>query len=171
MKNLFITLLFGVSALVANAQNGFKWEWTPKYFGEVHIGYNTSSKVGGIKTYSAAADVGTLQGVSINKYLQAGIGIDGIMLTHYYKGQGLRWGLSAYSDFRFLYPVSDDFSPFLNLALGAAVSLKPKGDGAEFYCEFGPGLKYKKFNLSCGLMHIGKGEGTNHFFVKTGFYF
>ena len=39
------------------------------------------------------------------------------------------------------------------------------------YCEFGPGIKYKKFTLSCGLQKFGKDKGSSHFYVKTGFYF
>ena len=170
MRKLLTIILFTYSSLAALADGGFNWEWTPKYFGEIHIGYNTTTKVGGLNTYSASANIGTLQGVSINKYMQAGAGVDGVMFTHYYNGSGLRWALAAYSDFRFLYPVNDKFSPFINLALGAHIMLKP-GDGTSFYCEFGPGIKYKKFNLNCGLLHIGKGSGSNHFFVKTGFYF
>ena len=65
-------------------------DWTPKYAGGMHIGYGTSSTVNDVKTYSARAMLGMLHGIMWGDYLQTSIGVDAHMLTHYYKGQGLR---------------------------------------------------------------------------------
>lgn len=146
-------------------------DWTPKYAGGMHIGYGTSSTVNDYKTYSARAMLGMLHGIMWGDYLQTSIGVDANMLTHYYKGQGLRFAMTGYVDLRGFYPVTFDFSPFLDLALGAGHSLKPSGGKTSFYCEFGPGIKYKKFSLSCGLQKFGNDKGSSHFYVKTGFYF
>lgn len=146
-------------------------DFTPKYAGGMHIGYGTSSTVNDAKTYSARAMLGMMHGIMWGDYLQTSLGVDAHMLTHYYKGQGLRFAMTGYVDLRGFYPVTSDFSPFLDLALGAGHSLKPSGGKTSFYCEFGPGIKYKKFTLSCGLQKFGNDKGTSHFYVKTGFYF
>lgn len=146
-------------------------DFTPKYAGGMHIGYGTSSTVNDAKTYSARAMLGMMHGIMWGDYLQTSIGVDAHMLTHYYKGQGLRFAMTGYVDLRGFYPVTSDFSPFLDLALGAGHSIKPSGGKTSFYCEFGPGIKYKKFSLSCGLQKFGKDKGGSHFYVKTGFYF
>lgn len=170
MKKIFLLLLLiGCTATIGQAQQR-KWEWTPKYAGDIHAGYGTTSKPNGANKYTGRALLGTLQGASLNDYLQVGIGVDAIMYTHYYKGQGLRFALTTYADFRGYYPVTEKFSPFIDLGLGAYVGLKPS-NGAEFYCQFGPGIKYKKWFLSMGLQHIGKGKGSSTFYAATGFNF
>ena len=150
--------------------NAIEFEFNPKYVGELHLGYTTTKKVNGYNTYTAYGSFGTLQGCSINQYLEVSLGVDAAMYTHYYRGQGLRFAMLTYADMRGFYPVTEKFSPFINLALGGGFMVRPFG-GGNFYCEFGPGIKYRKFNLSCGLANIGTGKGTSHFFVKTGLYF
>ena len=162
-------LVLSLLAFAPITSHAFDWEWDTKYMGEVHAGYNTSCKVGGGKTYSAAVILGTLQGVQLNKYASAGIGVDAWMLTHYYSGQGMRFGMATFVDMRGYYPVKEKFSPFLDLALGADFNLKPSGGGAAFYCEFGPGFRYKQLDFSCGLQHTGK--KYNHFYAKIGLFF
>lgn len=146
-------------------------DFKPKYTGGMHIGYVTSSTVNSANTYTASTLLGTFHGIQWGEYLQTAIGVDAHMLTHYYKGQGLRFGMTGYIDLRGFYPVNSKFSPFVDLALGAGHSLKPSGGKTAFLCEFGPGLKYRKFTLSCGLHKSGKEKGSSHFYVKTGFYF
>jgi len=55
------------------------------YFGEYHIGYGTTSSVDGNDTYTGNVMLGTIQGVQYQRYFQIGLGVDGQMLTHYYK--------------------------------------------------------------------------------------
>ena len=113
---------------------GHAIDWTPKYAGGMHIVYGTSSTVNDAKTYSARAMLGMLHGIMWGDYLQTSIGVDAHMLTHYYKGQGLRFAMTGYVDLRGFYPVTSDFSPFVDLALGAGHSLKPSGGKTSFYC-------------------------------------
>lgn len=147
----------------------FEWTIDPQYSGEVHIGYGSSSS--NKSAYIGRVMVGTIQGLSLNKYATIGLGIDGIMYTHYYKGQDLRWGMNAYCNMRGSYPFNDDLSCFLDLGLGANFMLHPSSGQAAFFCEFGPGIKYKKYTLSLGLQNIGTGKGSSTFFVKTGLCF
>lgn len=158
-------------AMVLIPSLSYAIDFTPKYAGGMHIGYGTSSKVNDVKTYSARAMLGMMHGIMWGDYLQTSLGVDAHMLTHYYKGQGLRFAMTGYVDLRGFYPVTSDFSPFIDLALGAGHSIKPSGGKTAFYCEFGPGIKYKKFSLSCGLQRLGNDKGCSHFYVKTGFYF
>jgi len=168
MKKICILFALILIPWMANAQLP-KWKCNPKYNWEIHAGYNTSKKINGYKTYTAKAVLGTLQGVRLNEYLDAYVGVDAQMFTHYYKGQDLRWALAPYLNFRGYYPMKGDFSPFLNLSLGADVMLHPKGNGAVFYCEFGPGFRYKKFNFNCGL--VSDGKKTSRIYAKIGFEF
>lgn len=61
--------------LRGNALN-FQWEMSPKYVGELHAGYKTTTKVYGMNTYTGMAQLGTLQGVSLNQYLDVALGVD-----------------------------------------------------------------------------------------------
>ncbi len=83
----------------------------------------------------------------------------------------MRWAVTPYGVLRGFLPTSDVFAPFIHLALGAEVMVAPSAGDHQFYCEFGPGIRYKKFNFFCGLHHAGKGKGSNHFFAKLGWYF
>lgn len=161
----------GLLPMAAEAQ-GFEWSMSPKYVGELHIGYKTTSKVSGMDTYSAWAELGTLQGVSFNQYLDVALGVDAIMLTHYYHGRGLRFGMKTYADFRPAYPITDSFKVFLDLGLGAVFNIYADPElGSAFYCQFGPGFRYRKLNFSLGLQSWGTGQGSCGFFTKVGLYF
>lgn len=151
---------------------GFNWEWTPKYVGEIHAGYKTTTEVSGYDTYSGMVELGTLQGVSLNQYLDLAVGVDAFMMTHYYSGKGLRFGMNAYFDMRPAYPINDRFKVFLDLGLGGYFGIKSDPDmGNGFFCQFGPGFRYRKFNLSLGLQNFGTGKGATGFFAKIGLYF
>ncbi len=144
----------------------------PKYMGELHVGYKTTTKVSGIDTYSGTVELGTLQGVSLNQYLELGLGVDAFMLTHYYPKCGLRFGMDVYFDMRPAYPITDNFKVFLDLGLGGyfGIHSKPKmGNG--FFCQFGPGIRYRKLNVSFGMQNYGTGSGSTAFFTKIGLYF
>ncbi len=173
-RRFLFALILGVIGLLPSVAYGeaFKWEMKPEYVGEIHLGYKTTTKVSGMDTYSGMVELGTLQGVSLNEYLEFGIGVDAFMLTHYYKGEGLRFGADVYFDMRPQYPVNDRFKVFLDLGLGAYFNIhsSPKLDNG-FYCQFGPGVRYRNWNLSLGLQNFNTGSGTTAFFTKIGLYF
>ncbi len=139
-----------------------KWEWDPKYMGVTHFLYNTSAK----KSYTQTIGVGTLQGVQLSQYTSVALGIDIDMHTHHYKGQDLPWLMATYVNMRGYYPLKDNFTPFLGLSIGADFYIHPKPNGANFYCEFGPGFHYKKLDFNFGLQHTVK--KLNHFYTKIG---
>lgn len=150
------------------------WEWKPKYMGEMHLGYGTTADLMGRDAYVGRVMLGTLQGAQINEYLSIAAGIDAVMMTHYYKGQDLRFAMNTYIDMRGYYPVTDKFSPFLDLAFGCGLDVHPwdSNNRPYFLCQFGPGLKYRKFVLSCGLQQLGVGDtGFSTFYVKVGLRF
>ena len=120
------------------------------YVGEYHLGYGTSSSVNGYSTYTGNVMLGTIQGVQFLKYAQLGIGVDARMLTHYYKGQGIRYGFRGYGDARFLYPVNEDFAAMIGGSFGVDYSIEPSGGDTPFYMEIGPGIIYKKSVLVMG---------------------
>jgi len=146
-----------------------------KYMGEWHFGYNTSGHDGDWKCYSAAFMTGFLQGVTINPYLETGLGVQARMYTHYPKGGDfgdLRWYIDSYVHLRGFLPVSSKVSPFITLDMGPSWMVHPKGGKKPyFYMEFGPGIKYKQFNLFAGLQRYYKGKGANRFVTKVGWYF
>lgn len=167
-KKIMIPLLVTLFQMPMSL-HAFNWEWDTKYLGEVHAGYNTTNKVNGVNTYTGAAIFGTLQGVQLNKYASVAFGADVNMLTHYYKNQDIRWKMATFIDMRGYFPVTEKFSPFLNLALGATFYVHPAPTSADFYCEFGPGFRYKHLDFSCGLQHVAK--KINHFYAKIGIFF
>lgn len=157
---------------LSGAAQGFNWEMSPKYVGEIHAGYKTTTKVSGFNTYTGMVELGTLQGVSLNRYLDLALGVDAFMMTHYYHNCDLRFGMNVYFDMRPAYPLTDRFKVFLDLGLGGffGVHSEPEiGDG--FFCQFGPGFRYRKFNMSLGLQNYGSGKGTTAFYAKLGLYF
>lgn len=167
-------MLVGIIGLlpISGYARGFEWEMSPKYVGEIHTGYKTTTKLSGYDMYTGMVELGTLQGISLNQYLEIMAGVDAFMMTHYYKGKDLRFGMDVYIDVRPAYPITDKFKVFIDLGLGGYFDIKsdPKL-GSGFFCQFGPGLRYRKFNLSLGLQNFGTGEGTTGFFAKVGLYF
>ncbi len=164
-------LVAGLLPLSGCAQS-FQWEMSPRYVGEIHTGYKTTTKVYGFDTYSGMVELGTLQGVSINRYLDLAVGVDAFMLTHYYKGKDLRFGMNVYFDMRPAYPVTDNFKVFLDLGLGGFFGVHSTPElGNGFFCQFGPGFRYRKLNFSTGLQNFGTGNGTTAFYAKLGLYF
>lgn len=171
LLQVLIAGFVGIMPMTAAAQ-AFEWSMNPKYVGELHVGYKTTTHTSGYNTYSGWAELGTLQGVSLNQYLDILLGVDAIMMTHYYHGRGLRFGMKTYVDFRPAYPITDKFKVFLDLGLGGAFNIYSKPElGSGFYCQFGPGLRYRKFNVSLGLQSWGTGSGSCGFFTKVGLYF
>lgn len=172
MLKALVVGVFGLLPLSGFAQS-FKWEMSPKYVGEIHAGYKTTTHVLGMDAYLGSVELGTLQGVSLNQYLDLAVGADVLMLTHYYKDHDLRFGMTVYFDMRPAYPINDKFKVFLDLGLGGFFNVhsEPYGLGNCFFCQFGPGFRYRKLNLSLGLQSMGTGQGSTAFYAKLGIYF
>lgn len=170
---LSLSLLFLIPSL-SHAERP-AWEWKPRYYNEWRLGYGTTHKENGADYYIGRAIIGTIHGAKFNEYLQVGVGIDGVMFTHYYKDKSMRWALNGYVDMRGFYPVNNKFKVFLDLGLGTIATLNasssvPYGKNSTgFLCQFGPGLQYKKFTLTTGLQHCG--EKSNTFYSTLGFTF
>ncbi|MBE6292189.1 MAG: hypothetical protein E7091_07235 [Bacteroidales bacterium] len=168
-KMFFAVLLtaFSLSFAQVYAQNGLK----PHYVGEIHTSYGSTSKVYGYDTYLGRVMLGTVHGVAFGRYGDVGVGIDGVMLTHYYRGQGMRFLMNPYISVNPAWPVSDKLSVFLDCAIGASIPLvNLKGGTVELLTQVGPGIKYKKMNFSLGIQNLGNGDGSTTFFAKLGFY-
>ena len=145
-----------------------------KYMGEWHIGYATTSHIDGYKLYNAHIQTGFLQGVSLNEYIECGIGFDALMNTHYPHGGDfgdISWFIATYFHTRGFFPVKPNFKPFITLDMGPSWCVKPSNSKPAFYLEFGPGFRWKQFDLFFGLQKTGTGKGTNHFVSKVGWYF
>ena len=190
-------------------------DWTPKYKGEVNIGYaitgskfkwsgeyeysdsdgesesDSEDNVGSMKTVFSRPLFETVHGIQVGPYLFVGAGIG----LQYYCGKVKdakewfstteeiynnvkRWNavmLPIFADVKFMYPVNDNFTPYLNLGLGGTVgcysSFNNTDSGEEsgyegdfswetsvkarggFYCDFGVGFRYKALNFGLGLQH------------------
>ena len=171
IKMMLIAALLSLSAIASAGVPA--WEWTPKYMGEIHIGYGTSGEINGVKAYMGRAMLGTLQGMQISNYLSAAFGVDAVMMTHRWDTEDMRFAINSYFDVRGYYPVTDRFAPFLDLGLGAQLHVQPwESNTPYFFCQFGPGIKYRKFVFSCGLQQLDIGDnGLTTFYVKTGISF
>lgn len=165
---IIITLCaFAFSENAKGDDHSFSFNFS--YYNEVSVGYGTTTKVNGYDLHSGRFYVGTVQGVKFNDYFMTGLGLDIVPFTHYYPGQGMRWGMTFYGDFRGMYPLKHSFTPFIDFGCGAMFSLRKAGTG--FYCLFGPGIMYKHWAFSCGLNAIGTGDGSCSFFLKFAYSF
>jgi len=165
MKLCLLASLFPV----AGFSKGFAWECNPEYCAEYRAGYGTTTKVDGVKAYVGRTFIGTIQGVKLNQYAQIGLGVDAVMFTHYYKNDIIRSGFDVYGDIRGCYPLSDNFKVLVDVGLGSFTGIKTKNTDTDtsFFCQFGPGIQYKKFTLTTGLQHVG--EDQNTFYASIGF--
>lgn len=223
-KSLLIVCAVVCSAFFVSAQQSLKSiDWTPKYKGEVNVGYAISGKnfnwnyeysdsegesksedLGKMQTVFSRPLIETVHGVEIGPYFFVGAGLG----LQYYCGKLMdfqayadaaavvnekdkspeRWNavmLPIFANIKFMYPVNDNFAPFLNLGLGGTVGCyssvnyeyteKYAGNEVElstrarggFYCDFGAGFRYKMLSVSLGLQHQGfalatKGSATEY---------
>lgn len=167
---------------------------------EGEYGYETLGK---FRTVLSRPLFETIHGVQIGQYFFAGAGLG----LQYYCGklkelQGLadnaaeinetkpskRWNavmLPIFANIKFMYPVNNEFTPFLNLSLGGTIGCYSSvnstyeeseniyGDKYSYeakqrisgglYCDLGAGLRYKALNFSLGFQHqvlklVGKTE-------------
>lgn len=171
-KAILVSVLIAVTTCVAFAGNPVPHnllEVHPKYFCEVNLGYGTTSHANGVDTYSGRVIVGTLQGVNLNQFFDTGVGLDIMPFTHYYSGQGVRCGMTLYGDVRVMYPIKHSLVPYIDFGVGGFIGLSNLSSG--FYCQFGPGIKYKVWGFCCGLNAIGTGSGCASFFMKLSYKF
>lgn len=148
-----------------------KWDWKPKYMGEIHTGYGTTTSVKGHDTYMGRVMLGMTHGVAFGKFGDVGVGIDGVMYTHYYKGESMTFAANPYVSVRPAYPITKSFSVFLDCSLGASILCNNNENTTnEFLFQFGPGIKFKRLSVCCGMQNIGSGEGSTSFFAKLGIY-
>ena len=79
------------------------------------------------------------------------------------------WGMTVpiFLDLKGFYPVSDDFSPYIDLGLGASVGVM-EIDGTGFLANVGVGINYKKLNVGLNFQSDNKAKG---FVFKVGLAF
>ena len=184
------------------AITGKKTEW--EY--EMNVEYNgksdsESGDAGKRQTVFSRPLFETIHGVEIGPYFFVGAGIG----LQYYCGKlkdfqmgdeqaasigiskpAKRWNavmLPIFADIKFMYPVNDDFIPYIDLGLGGTVACtsalnfsysKYGGESSQklrggFYCNFGVGFHYKKLNVSLGLQHQGLKIASHYKYEEYGY--
>lgn len=177
LKSILCIALLALAAIDASAQfTGSNRKKHGKNRPEMTVKYEGDVSVGIFAGNGTALTVGTTHGVKITDYFFAGIGLHGEFPTS-------DWGnvsIAPLASFKGIYPISDDFSLFLNPELGASVkvgdneasmyvpgwgSIVVEGDRANFEYRLTAGVEYKSFfaGIGCG------GAGTTSFFAKVGF--
>lgn len=140
----------------------------PHYRGEMNFGYAL-----GLSGAPDRVVFETIHGSRINDYAFVGLGFgfnaykDMLIYDGYSFDSG--WGMTVpiFLDLKGFYPVSDDFSPYIDLGLGASVGVM-EIDGAGFFTNVGFGINYKKFNLGMNFQSDNKAKG---FAFKIGVVF
>ena len=141
----------------------------PRYRGELNFGYALGLGDNGLDRVVFE----TVHGSKINQYAFVGIGTG----FHAYRGlasfegYGIEevWGMTVpiFLDLKGFYPVSDDFSPYIDLGLGASVGVM-EIDGTGFLANVGVGINYKKLNVGLNFQSDNKAKG---FVFKVGLAF
>ena len=230
---LFALVMMNVSAQQSDTTNNFlqstkksnsskSIDWTPRYKGEVNVGYAVAGKRfefdysytdsdgeaeyefdGKYQTVFSRPLFETVHGVEIGPYFFVGVGVG----VQYYCGKlkdfqdyaniateinkkkaTQRWNavmLPIFADIKLMYPLKSGLTPFLNLGLGGTIGchsslnfdiyenregLTSRARG-DFYCDFGAGLRYKRFQFSVGLQHQGFALSLKETEDYTGEYF
>lgn len=130
----------------------------------------------------------TTHGVQIYKYAFVGAGVG----LQYMYGRMLkdidesdRWKtllIPIYLNLKGMYPINEKLTPFVTLSLGYSVAVPTNSElsskityydetitsklNGGFHCEFGVGLRVKKFNFSLGLQH----QRLNYIYEEKGEY-
>lgn len=129
----------------------------------------------------------TTHGVQIYKYgfVGAGVGLQ-YMYGKFDKYRGdANWKnilIPIYINLKGMYPINETLTPFVTLSLGYSVAIPTNSEifykdtssnetftsklNGGFHCEFGVGLRVKKFNFSLGLQH----QRLNHIIEEEGEY-
>lgn len=134
----------------------------PCYQGEVNLGYGYSPNYlpenGDAEYYNAEyyntlsrGTFETVNGVRINPYLFAGIGIG--IACFYEEADEVLMPVSA--SLRGYYPVTKRFEPYVALDLGYSCKLYDLNDyDGGFYMAYGIGFNYGKLNFGIGLQRL-----------------
>ena len=166
-------------------------DWSIRYKGEVNLGYAITGKKSKLTYEDGGSDkfetvfsrplVETVHGVEIGPYFFVGAGVG---IQYYcgklkdfaeYSPKGNRWNtimLPIFANIKVMYPIKDKVTPFINLGIGYSVSCysafnsgSQKVNGG-LYCDFGVGVRYKRFSFAVGLQHqkvgINLGSGGNY---------
>ena len=120
------------------------------YQGELNFGYVVDGD------YSRPF-IESTHGVNISGYAFAGVGL-GLQYVYNDKWNGI--GIPLFVNLKGMYPVTENFSPYITLSLGYNfLTTSFVGGGYQnyldgpggFYNDLGVGIKYKAFNLSLGM--------------------
>ncbi len=124
-----------------------------RYQGDLNLGYETASGV----------LLETIHGARFNKYLFAGIGIGYHYIERIEKNMENEGGheltleregferIPIFVNLKGYLPISDGFTPYLNLSLGGGFDANGLSGGG-FYGDLGVGFKSRLFNFGLGWM-------------------
>lgn len=154
------------SIYMASIPTEQKSEQKSGYQGELNFGYVADGD------YSRPF-MESIHGVNIKGYAFAGVGFG---LQYAYNEKWNNMGIPLFVNLKGMYPVSEDFSPYITLSLGYNFLLFSESkhhminyiDGlGGFYNDLGVGIKYKAFNLSLGMQvqkfNIDSNEMLNYY--------
>lgn len=171
VKALVLCAMCLISVIGAQAKITF-YDWKPKYMGEIHGGYGMTSKVHGIDLYMQRGMIGTMQGISMGRYGDIAIAVDGVIFTHYPEADGIRFSVNPYFAIRPAWPLNEKASVFIDLGFGKMFNVVHDCNVEDFNTiQYGIGARYKRGNISVGMQKFGSGEGSNTLYVKIGLYF
>lgn len=196
----------GSSSISTTSQKSSVVKSGVRYQGELNFGFATGGKLTDEdgdkwKTDFSRPFIETVHGVRmLNDYLFAGIGVGvqyayGKMDPDYEDSDD--WGvvsIPVFLNLKGYYPVSNNFAPYVSLSLGGSIFACSNWDDSDFewenklkggfYCDFGVGFNYRKFNFGFGLQHQSMkftetygsqteewGSSVNSFYVKVGLKF
>lgn len=145
----------------------FRRDFKVKYMGEAHLGFT------GKDVRTSQVRLGTMQGVSIGKYGDVGIGVDAAMFTGYPKGGDFPiLHVDPHFFIRPAFPITKDLSVLLHTSMGVTIPvLNTKGD-PTFEVELGPGIRFKKLRADLGIDILVPQGGTAVYpYAKVGIYF
>ena len=160
-------LLAALAAFGGRAFAGGK-DTYPHYEGEVATGYAVGVSESYINLDRFVFE--TVHGVRINEYVFAGAGV-GLNIFTGFEDLAIPVILPAFVNAKGYYPVSDKFSVYASLDLGAAVGIVD-AEGTNFYTSVGPGLQVggkTAFDFSIRYQHLGSGTGAMLFRIGVRF--
>lgn len=151
----------------SSSSKPFRKDFKVKYMGEAHIGFT------GKDVRTSQVRLGTMQGVSIGKYGDVGIGVDGSMFTGYPKGGDFPIvDVDPYFFMRPAFPITENFSVLLHTAFGVTIPVLNTNGDPVFEMEIGPGIRYKKLRTDLGVNILAPQGGSAVYpYIKVGLYF
>ena len=147
-KLLVLTAIIIACTQICNAQN------TPKYQGEVNLGYSIGVGVPGLNK----VNLNTVQGVKVGNYVSAGLGLGldwwrGIY-KEYWETQGRfdlgELTLPIYLNVKGYLPISEKVTPYISCDLGCAAGITKGVKGLGLYFSPAAGFKFNSFKAELG---------------------